>query len=251
MRNSIYLLIDPQDNRPRYVGITSYSVLRRICGHRNEKRLRPSDKWLISLKSLGLKPIVKILAVVEDHMRFEEERKFIAYYRNLYPDLLNVTEGGEGSNGYKMLPNQIEKLRMAKMRIPPERRSELASQAAKARTGYHHSPETIEKIRIANRQPKGHKYGPGWHEKMRIRANRPENIERARAMGLSRRGIRRPPEEVEAIRKAHLGKKRSLEARQKMSESRKGRRPSEATKAKMSISQRKRWQCQTASATKV
>lgn len=102
---SIYALIDPRDQRCRYVGKTKLSVEVRLCGHLSDARRRgcriPRFRWINELLRLGLRPTVKTLEVVDAADWKTAEKMWINEFRHRFHDLLNVTDGGDGADGYK------------------------------------------------------------------------------------------------------------------------------------------------------
>lgn len=95
----IYGLIDPRDKAIRYVG-KACDLKRRIWNHTVPSRLKGNchrQNWIKELRSLSLKPIVKVLEVLEDEVNWDDvERRWIKELRSKGCDLVNTTEGGEG-----------------------------------------------------------------------------------------------------------------------------------------------------------
>lgn len=93
---SIYLLVDPRTNIPKYIGKTN-NITTRMYGHFSEKTLTKKNNWLKSLKTKGLKPIVEII----DEVREEEwqfwEQHYISLYKSWGFNLLNGDQGGLGA----------------------------------------------------------------------------------------------------------------------------------------------------------
>lgn len=98
----LYVLIDPRTLCGRYIGITSNPRLNaRLSAHVSEARsARVSHKlnWLRELLSLGLRPLMEVLAVFPDReTAADEEIWWISIHRAMEPGLLtNTTDGGEG-----------------------------------------------------------------------------------------------------------------------------------------------------------
>lgn len=92
----IYALIDPRDQRVRYVGKAN-DVVARLGSHLRDCRRRnsPVHSWLISLTSLGLFPQIQILCSVPYSEWCVAERDWIFIYRSIYSDLLNLADGGD------------------------------------------------------------------------------------------------------------------------------------------------------------
>jgi len=93
----IYALAEPDTLVVRYVGKAT-NLSRRMVNHRNEKGTTRKVRWLARLRQQGLSPIMKILACVsaERDVWQAAETRWIAHYRALGCDLVNLTDGGEG-----------------------------------------------------------------------------------------------------------------------------------------------------------
>jgi len=90
----IYALIDPRDERVFYVGQTK-NPARRLRQHLADKSI--SNRrcvWLGELISLGKKPIMKVIEECQKGTVDEREVYYIAHYRNLNQNLLNISSGG-------------------------------------------------------------------------------------------------------------------------------------------------------------
>ena len=113
----IYELIDPETNRVRYIGKTN-NPKNRLKKHLNEcTKLgiwTPKNQWLFYLKNKGLKPIMNIIDKTSDEKINQLEIDYISKYRELYEDLTNDTDGGDGYNwiGRKHTPDTIERLKL-------------------------------------------------------------------------------------------------------------------------------------------
>jgi GIY-YIG catalytic domain-containing protein len=103
----IYLLIDPRNNSPRYVGYTK-DFATRIHYHYRPPRFQNKRKkesltypWLAELAGIGLLPVSKTLEEITDGVDWQERERFwIAYYRNISPHMLNVEDGGMGGKTF-------------------------------------------------------------------------------------------------------------------------------------------------------
>ena len=108
----IYGLVDPRNDKVRYIG-KAVNPKRRLSGHIHEsKDLGVTNyriKWIRKLTSLGLKPKMIILRIcsVEDFEKYETE------YIKVYTDnnLTNSDENGQGNKDRKreVLDRQSEK----------------------------------------------------------------------------------------------------------------------------------------------
>lgn len=83
----IYLLSDPRDRRPRYVGTTlwrpqgiDWSLRKRLDGHLYIRRDGQTGKhrWLNELDELGLRPSIRLVAVAPRHRAVKVERLWIS-----------------------------------------------------------------------------------------------------------------------------------------------------------------------------
>lgn len=93
----IYVLIDPRDNSIRYVGKTN-NEKERYKNHLNSLRDKNTHKrnWINQLKSIGLKPIMKVIEEIEIDKWKERESFYINHYKLLGFKLTNCSDGGEG-----------------------------------------------------------------------------------------------------------------------------------------------------------
>jgi len=90
----IYGLVDPRDNRVRYVG-KAIEPSKRLLAHLSlDGNNTFKDDWLRELIDAGLKPTIKILDRCEDFNWQPHERYWIAEYRKTTPDLTNIADGG-------------------------------------------------------------------------------------------------------------------------------------------------------------
>lgn len=166
----IYALFDPREPEVvRYVGKTSKLLEFRVKCHVKDalygKRNRRCN-WLRKILAEGVTPQARVLEVVDEPCWQDSERKHIAAHKTEH--LTNGTLGGEGACGRVI--------------------SEEQKQASRERRlGTKHSPETIEKIRLANV------------------------------------GRRNSPEAIAKVAEFHRGRKRSDETRRKISLANKGK----------------------------
>lgn len=96
-KHFIYALIDPRDNRVRYIG-DSVNVANRVEGHFSNRDNPLIWKWVRELKSVGLMPKVQTLADChgETYARFLEA-VYIDEYQRYQGDLLNRSFLAAGS----------------------------------------------------------------------------------------------------------------------------------------------------------
>lgn len=160
----IYALCDPRDNRVRYVGKTD-NPDRRYKAHLIEKSRTHRTNWIKSLIALGLKPTLKIIEIVSFQSPTEweaREKYWIAYYRNIYSDLTNGSDGGDcgpdctGKHLTKSEAGRRNIVAALVKRNKTDKMREIARKNGLSRKGKKPSPETIDKIRVANTGKKMH-----------------------------------------------------------------------------------------------
>jgi len=115
----IYGLFDPRDGTLRYVGKTARSLDVRQSRHLQEARAgTPTHlyNWWRLLGNLGLKPEIAEIDTVQAGSDWVEAEQFwIAYFRFVGCDLLNVSIGGQGAEGYSFTKEHRAKLSAAHM----------------------------------------------------------------------------------------------------------------------------------------
>jgi hypothetical protein len=106
----IYALIDPRDNKVKYVGQTVQPLYNRLACHvdkaRREKENTPKARWIREVLSSGHRPSIKLLEEVEDKEKRAAEDKWMRKYSN---DIFNSAPAGSGGIGQKMKVS-IEKI---------------------------------------------------------------------------------------------------------------------------------------------
>jgi group I intron endonuclease len=166
----VYALIDPRDNRIRYIGTTNDMEVRLKyhLGHLKTNRTHKSN-WLLGLLSDGFTPLVKILETLDsEEEAFRRETFWISYGHRQGWALTNHTDGGEGAPGYKWTDEQRQKFSQKKKgsRFTDSHRKSL-SDAQKlrletkphVRTGKTHTEESKAKMANTKRGKKSN-YAP-------------------------------------------------------------------------------------------
>lgn len=153
----IYALADPRTEAVRYVGQTS-NGMRRPRYHFSPSKSSGgthSGNWIKSLRSVGLRPSVRILEEVPVDDLNLAEMFWIAQAKGIGWDLTNHTDGGGGLRGFRHNEKTKERIRAANTgkKRSPETRA-LIGLLAKGRT---HSAETRLKLRLGHL---GKKYAP-------------------------------------------------------------------------------------------
>lgn len=95
---NIYILIDPITNLVRYVGKAN-NISQRYKAHLNRARNHQIHKkrWIASLRSKGLKPIIEVIDVVPIDEWVFWESYWIGQFKAWGFNLINYTYGGDGS----------------------------------------------------------------------------------------------------------------------------------------------------------
>ncbi len=188
-----------EGNVVQYVGVTRYGKRRlRSHIHDAIRGLKwPRCEWIRGLLAVGLKPVFAVIDSGNGDSWESAERSWIAYYRSIGQADKNCLPGGQGMPGLTISPEHRHKLSRAqtgriftashranisaaaKLRgMPPmtaERKAKLSatlkgrsrpqhspeSHQAQARaiTGRRLSPETREKMRLAQRQRRAQECG--------------------------------------------------------------------------------------------
>lgn len=113
MNSYVYTLIDPRNHLPFYVGKGSGE---RCNAHVVEakyyvKRKSPKLNKIRKLMRLGMEPIViKLEENVSDKQALDLECLLIAEMRDLGFALTNMTDGGDGAQGYKHTEDHKQKM---------------------------------------------------------------------------------------------------------------------------------------------
>jgi hypothetical protein len=106
----IYTLEDPITNEIKYVGVTIRSLKKRLYDHCSNYYLKNSNHktatWIKSLRVNNLKPIIKLLAIVDDVDKYKKEIFYISLLKSLGFNLKNHTEGGSGGVFVKRKPTK-------------------------------------------------------------------------------------------------------------------------------------------------
>lgn len=196
----IYALIDPRDDRIRYVGKAS-NIKRRFsqhCSIQREKNHRAN--WLTKLRSLELEPTLKIIEECGGSNWSERETYWIRYYRELGCDLVNATGGGEGATG-RIITDETRR-KMGKASKGRTHSEETKRKMSKAKKGKKHSEEhclKMSEIRRGKNKTAQHKenisIGLKNSEKLHIsllgntRASKIAESEAMLARGLTSEGV--------------------------------------------------------------
>lgn len=102
---SIYGLFDPRTGELRYVGKTVSSLKKRLREHLSYQKTKGHthrENWIKSLLSLNLRPDIQLIQAFNTEADMDAaEVYWIKFFRDEGCDLVNKTDGGEGSTGYR------------------------------------------------------------------------------------------------------------------------------------------------------
>ena len=161
MQTAIYSLRDPRTGMTRYIGKAA-KPRDRLRSHRHSSK-RGEDthkgRWMRELARLGLEPRMDIIEMI-DGDGCAEEIQWIAKMRAMGWPLVNSTDGGDGLRAGCHSPETIEKLRLAS--TGRKRTSEAIELGASKMRGRKYSAEHCAKISAAKT---GKKMPVGFAEK--------------------------------------------------------------------------------------
>jgi group I intron endonuclease len=153
---TIYKLIDPRNQKIRYIGLTFNSLKHRLNSHCHEKGKSHKINWVQSLIKIGLKPIIDI---VEDGLETyesacEKEIFYISKFSNEGHDLTNSCSGGNKNKKMSIdvrnkMSESIKKyLKLNPVVIEESTRIKISKSAKKR----FEDPEEIIKLKISNKK---------------------------------------------------------------------------------------------------
>lgn len=155
----VYTLSDPRNNHIKYVGITSRPK-RRLYEHLNDDENNKKSAWIKKLKSLELEPIYEVIEKTDLLNYSLIEQYWISQFKCWGFELLNMTDGGEGSYGLvpwnKGLKGVFKHSEESKLKMSHKRKGKIP---------YIPSEETKIKISNSKKGVKGHK----WSEEQKIK----------------------------------------------------------------------------------
>lgn len=109
----IYVLKHPDTLEVRYVGKTVRSLSRRLGNHianaKGNKHNKHLSNWIISILNKNKRPIIELLEECDYSVWQEREQ----YWISQFPNLINLTKGGDGCLGFIQDESTREKLRIA------------------------------------------------------------------------------------------------------------------------------------------
>jgi len=156
IKYTIYKLIDPTDNKVRYIGLTFNDLRMRLKSHLSEPGKSHKIFWIKKLKKQGLKPIIE--SVEENISTYDEacqrEIYYIDHFKSLGFDLTNMATGGNKNKKMseesrkRMSESQKKRYETFKLKLSDETKQILRSSSIER----FKNPEEREKLRIANKR---------------------------------------------------------------------------------------------------
>jgi len=165
MNTYIYVLKDPDTQQVRYVG-KSDCPRKRLNQHNclMYKKGTYLSSWLISLKTRNLKPIMEIIDIVDINNWKESEAVWIEFYKKQGCNLVNLTVGGEGCDGYRH--SEENKIKMSKIQKDVWKRG--GKKYIPTFSGKKHTDESLKKMSLSQSGEKNHSYGKKVPEEIKI-----------------------------------------------------------------------------------
>jgi len=160
----VYGLADPRNNQIRYIGWT-VDLEKRYKGHLTDNTNTHKVYWIQSLLRDGIEPEMYIIEEIPVSLREEREKYWIEKYGR--KNLVNGTDGGDGTTGYvftdeqrkvqqqhaiKQFSDPVQRARLASLRLGTTMSNETRRKIGAAHVGRKRPPrrkETIEKHRLA------------------------------------------------------------------------------------------------------
>lgn len=145
----IYALRHPDTLEVRYVGKTVRSLNRRLGNHidnaKRSKHNRHLSNWILDILSNGKRPVIELIEEVDNSVWQERERYWIAQY----PNLINLTEGGDGCKGF--LHDEVTRIKCGIANVGRKHTQEFKDAVSSRMRGIKLSEEHKAKIGRANR----------------------------------------------------------------------------------------------------
>lgn len=171
-RYLLYCLVDPSaEGEIRYIGITSENLSKRLGKHVYEAKTGGKNyrcNWIRSLLKENIKPEIHLLDSLpswEDACKSEIQT--IKELREIGYRLVNGTDGGEGSVGFKHTEESKAKLSAAmkgkQTRLGKQHSDETKTKISAAHTGRKHTAEARQNMSAAG---KGRKFSEDHRKKI-------------------------------------------------------------------------------------
>jgi len=198
-------------NGKMYIGATEKTIEERWRRHVKSAIIYKRD-WILSKAIRKYGPDAFIREVLEEHpdrkYTFDVlEPKYILEHNTFGDNGYNMTGGSEGGIGHKHTEETKQKIRESVTKA--ETREKIRS----SRLGKKHTPETIEKLRLAGLK---RTHTEETKEKMRKITHTEETKEKLRQANI---GKKHSLASKEKVRQANIGKKLSPETKEKIRQS--------------------------------
>ena len=144
----IYVLKHPDTLEVKYVGKTVRKLSKRLGNHvanaKGNKHNKHLSNWILSILKENKRPIIELIEEC-NHSNWEEREK---YWISCYPNLVNLTQGGDGCVGFLHDEKTKEKLR--KINLGRKHTASFKEAMSKRLKGVSFSEEHKAKIALAN-----------------------------------------------------------------------------------------------------
>ena len=167
---TIYTLNEPNTDIVRYVGLT-YDLKNRIRQHLKCYKKYRVNSWIKHLKKDGYLPSVK---VIEDNIQTLDEAKkkeidFIALFKSCGARLTNLTNGGQGSRGYKLTDaqKQVLSIKCSGYKHTPEALRKISEASTRTQTGVKKKPESVAKTAASLKGKPSWNKGKKWSDEQK------------------------------------------------------------------------------------
>ena len=145
----IYVLKHPDTLEVRYVGKTVRSLNRRLGNHvanaKGNKHNKHLSNWILSILALGKRPIIELIEEVDSSLWQEREK----YWITQFPNLINLTEGGDGCEGF--LHDRATRIKCGVANVGRRHTQEFKDAMSNRLKGISLSEEHKAKIGLANK----------------------------------------------------------------------------------------------------
>lgn len=217
----IYVLRDPETGEVRYVGKTTQRLCSRLTGHMQCNPETHSGRWIKLLRDKGLRPLIELIEEAGDDWP-ERERHWISHYRDSGASLTNLSQGGDGHNGFHTSEETRAKLSAASK---GKKRPGISAKLSAAFKGRVVSDQTREKIAAGLR---GKEIPAEVRERISAtltgRTKPPRTAEHCQKIADRAKGRKRSEETKAEVAAKLKGREFSEEHRRKLSEAAKRRR---------------------------
>lgn len=111
----IYVLMDPDTSEVRYIGKTVKTLRARLATHISHAKVSSGHKrhvlaWIYGLLETGKLPVIQLVETIAPNTDWViAEQRWVMELREAGADLCNLTDGGEGSAGYRQSAETIAK----------------------------------------------------------------------------------------------------------------------------------------------